>query len=155
MINIVKGNGLTLNQSDIAGNVKANEGVVAGMVCHIGIGGDAGKVLKGAAADRLVGFAVNNQSDGDVISSGKIGLLLLDGSSVIETDQAAATINSTNYVVGDVLYAETGNTGKVTTANTSGVVVGTVYGVRSIPNTSSADPIANPTVSVLAIKLAA
>jgi len=170
MINIKKGTGLTLAQTSKVGNAKAGEGIVAGMVVNFGITSDDGNVLKGSSATTLVGLAINNQTDGDVIESGKIGVYLLDGASVVETDQSALTINSTNYPVGSAVYALT--SGLVTNVNTVAKLIGTVEGIRDLPaplgvsiNAASngLTPVLNAggavkvqsTVTVLGIKLAA
>lgn len=146
MINVKKGSAHSLQQTDKVGLAKASEGVVAGMVCRINA---SNEVVKGstdaAAADDLLGFAINNQTDGDVIESGKISLYLLDGSSVIETDQSTAAINTTNYVVGARVAAIAG-TGMVRPWETGDRVIGYVEGVRDLPG--------NPSVSQAYLDLA-
>jgi hypothetical protein len=131
MINFKKGTGHSLAQSDKAVAAKAGEGVVAGMLVNI----DTGEVVKGVTsqgAANTLGFAINNQTDGDVINSGKIGVLLLDGNSVIETDQVELAINSTNYPVGTRLAGDT-TTGKVKTWSSGDRIVGYVEGIRTLP----------------------
>ncbi len=152
MINVKKHTAHSLQQTDKVGKAKANEAVVAGMIVSVDAAGD---VVKGGDATSLFGFAINNQTDGDVVESGKIGVYLLDGGSVIETDQAAATITSSNYAIGAALYPEAGNTGKVTTDNTVGKVIGYVEGIRTLPNQNSSTFGTTKTVTVLGIKLAA
>lgn len=155
MINVRKGTAHSLLQSDVVGNAKANEAVVAGMICYLDAAGDIVKGCSGTAANDLLGFAINNQDDGDVIESGKIGLYQLDGNSVIETDQAAATINATNYPVGTALYATTGGTGTVTTTNTTSRIIGHVNGIRNIPSVETVSGVKiQSTRALLGIKLA-
>lgn len=132
MINIKKGTGLTLAQVSKVGNAKAGEAVVAGMAVHFGITSDDGNVLKGGIAAGLVGLAINNQTDGDVIESGKIGVYLLDGASVIETDQVYDTVNATNFPVGAAVYAlDNGLLSKTDTD--SNKQIGVVEGIRDLP----------------------
>lgn len=158
-INIKKGTAHTLLQSDSLGLIKTSEAVVAGMVVYIpGAGGDLGKVLKGCSAspsDDKIGFALNDQSDGDVIESGKIGVLSLDGNSVIESDQSAVTINATNYPLGAPVYPTTANTGTFTNVNTVNRVIGYVDGIRALPVVATSGGVSyQTTASFLAIKLA-
>lgn len=143
MINAKKGIAHSLGQSDFIGAAKANEGVVAGMLVLKDANGDI--VKAGAAASATVtdpvntaryGFAVNNQSDGDVIESGKVGAYSLDGNSVIETDQAAATINASNYPVGTVVVPDATATGKVRAGVANGKSIGVVDSIRSIRGTA-------------------
>lgn len=136
MINIKKGTAHSLQQSDKIANAKTGEAVTAGMLVHIDSSGDCIKGVTGssgtyALAD-LVGFAVNNQTDGDVLESGKIGFYLLDGNSVIETDQAAATITAANYPVGTALTGS-GTAGTVKTWAAGDRIIGYVEGIRSLP----------------------
>ncbi|NBQ68976.1 MAG: hypothetical protein EBU46_09155 [Nitrosomonadaceae bacterium] len=170
MINVKKGSAHSLQQTDKVGLAKANEGVVAGMVCRINT---SNEVVKGptdaAAADDLLGFAINNQTDGDVIESGKISLYLLDGSSVIETDQSTATINATNYPVGTRVAAIPDGSGKVRPWQSGDRVIGYVEGVRDLPsnpsvsqdyldlagNTKTKTQATQKMIKVVAIKLAA
>jgi hypothetical protein len=165
MINFKKGPALSLHQVNYIGKAKNNEGVVAGMV--VTINGD-GQVVKPTIADSaadkdlLLGFAINNQSAGDVIESGVIGVYALDGASVIETDQTEpAVITPTDFPVGARLSVVTG-TGKVCkVANTyAGQIIGQVEGIRSIPGTvqTLTDNNGNPykvqlSTTVLAVKL--
>jgi len=153
MINVQKGTAHTLQQTDLVGNAKTSEAVVAGMICSIGADG---YVIKGGATAALFGFAINNQTDGDSIESGKIGLYMLDGDSVIETDQAAAAITTTNYPIGTPIYPQTGNTGKVLASDsTINHLVGYVYGVRSVPTAQTVGGVnIQGSTALLAIKLA-
>ena len=151
MINVKKGTALGLSQSDFVGTVNTGEGVVAGMLVNLN---SSGQVVKsGAAASATItdavntnryGFAINNQTDGDVIESGKIGVYSLDGNSVIETDQTAATVTLTNYPLGSSVCPAATNTGQVRALVANGKTIGTVDGIRSIHGTA-----------LLAIKLAA
>lgn len=180
MINFKKGPALSLHQVNYLGKAKANEGIVAGMVVTIDANGEAVKPTivdwdgSGSANDKdmLLGFAINNQSSGDVIESGIIGVYALDGSSVVETDQTEHTINTTNYPTGTLLGIKTGTGQVCTVTNTfAGPIIGQVEGIRSIPgkenqytNVTLTDPVTGgtrtrsfsyqpATVAVLAIKL--
>ena len=139
MINAKKGSAHSLGQTDKTGTAKASEGVVAGMVVRINT---SGQVVKGpssaAADDDLLGFAIQTQTDGDVIESGKISMYSLDGSSVLETDQSSVTINTTNYVVGARVAADfAGTLGAVKPWATGDRVIGWVEGVRELPSAVS------------------
>lgn len=136
MINFKKGTSHSLQQSDQTGKAKANEGVVAGMLVHVDSSGDVIKGVVSQGVDDTLGFAVNTQTDGDAIESGKIGLVLLDGNSVVETDQTAATINATNYPIGTRLAGDT-TTGKVKAWASGDRVIGYVEGIRNLPSTES------------------
>ena len=165
MINFKKGPALSLHQVNYIGKAKNNEGIVAGMVVAIN---SSGQVVKPTIADSavdkdlLLGFAINNQSAGDVIESGVIGVYALDGASVIETDQTEHECTATNYPVGTRLSVITG-TGKVCTVanNYTGQIIGQVEGIRTIPGTTQtlSDNNGNPykvqqSTTVLGIKLA-
>lgn len=93
----------------------------------------------------VLGFALNSQAnsgsdpaatagDGDVISSGKIGMINLDGSSVIETDQfyGAASL----WTIGKPVYCAASGEGNgfvsVTTTENHRTI-GYVVGVRYLP----------------------
>lgn len=139
MINIKKGTGLSLQQSDAVLTLTANEDIKAGMVVATTSAGAAIKSIQ-TTGDKLVGFALGNQEDTDVIDAGKIAVIRLDGHSVIETDQAFETINSTNFPLGGPVYAYTaGSTalslGKVGGANqgSGNTLVGYVEGIRTVP----------------------
>jgi hypothetical protein len=135
-------------------------GIEAGHVVRIEADG---KVYKGAGAaatsqwndGEVWGFAINSQTAGDVIESGKIGIFALDGASVIETDKFTNTAGGTTgagstgfvpgkYVSADVngnIYvinaaagitdAETTNTG--TTLDTQKIIGQVVEASRSLP----------------------
>jgi hypothetical protein len=149
MINFKKGPALSLHQVNYIGSAKTNEGVVAGMVVQLNGSGEVVKAgITNSADDKdgIFGFAINNQTAGDVIESGKIGVYALDGASVVETDQADTTINATNYPVGTLLSATAGKV--VAVANTfAGKIIGQVEGIRVIPRGSE------PSVTVLGVKL--
>ena len=151
MINARKGTAHSLAQSDFIGTIVTGQGVVAGMLVKLHTDGTILKAGAAASATNTdavntarYGFAVNDQTDGDVIESGKIGAYGLDGNSVIETDQAAATINATNYPIGTTVCPDATATGLVRTLVANGKPIGTVAGIRTIRGTT-----------VLAIKLAA
>lgn len=115
MINFKKGPALSLHQVNyVAAPGNAVTGIEAGHVVRIEADG---KVYKGAATgaptgqwnpDAIFGFAINNQSAGDVIESGKIGVYALDGASVIETDKFTGSASS--YVPGKYVGANTDGT---------------------------------------------
>lgn len=132
MINIKKGTAHSLQQSDRVGTAKAAEAVVAGMLVRIDSNGDVVKGVTSQGVADTLGFAINNQADGDVIESGKIGVLLLDGNSVIETDQAAAAITAGNYPIGTRLAGDT-TTGNVKAWASGDRIIGYVEGIRSLP----------------------
>jgi hypothetical protein len=139
MINFKKGPALSLHQVNYLGKAKTSEGIVAGMVVTINGSGEVVKpTIAGTAVDKdlLLGFAINNQTSGDVIESGVIGVYALDGSSVIETDQTEFAINATNYPTGTRLSVVTGTGAVCTIANNyAGQVIGQVEGIRTIPGT--------------------
>lgn len=137
MINFKKGPALSLHQVNYVGVPYAGDNIVSGMVVRVHTDGG---IRKGAADNTtaaigaLYGFAINNYNAGDVIESGKIGVFALDGMSVVETDQAAADINSTNYPIGAALSVGTDGKVKVVDATTyAGKIIGWVEGIRSIP----------------------
>lgn len=131
MINFKKGNGLTLQQADVVGATVTGEGIVAGMVARVHTDGSIKKGVSGSPLSDLVGFAINNQDDGDVIASGKLGLFLVANNAVVETDQTALAINSTNYPIGRRLTA--GTDGLLKAAADGDYVIGHVTGIRSLP----------------------
>lgn len=140
MINLKKGTAHSLQQSDIVGNAKAAEGVVAGMVVRLDT---SNNVVKGpsdaAALNDLLGFALNSQTDGDVVNSGKLGYLKLDGQSTVEIDQACVTgtITAANFPVGNRISADPANLGKVRVWQTGDRVIGYVDGIRTLPSVES------------------
>lgn len=153
MINVKKGAAKSLQQTDLLGPIVAGQAVVAGMICRMDA--TTNDVRKGGVATDLFGFAIQNQTDGDVIDSGKMSLYALDGGSIIETDQSAITINLTNYPLGTPIYPTTGNTGTVTSANTVNKQVGVSAGVRNYPSVGTSGGFSYwTTIPVLAIKLA-
>jgi hypothetical protein len=136
MINVKKGTAHSLQQSDLRGKAKAAEAVVAGMLCNINTSGEVIKGVTSQGVADLLGFAINDQTAGDVIESGKIALYALDGNSVIETDQAAADITTSNYPVGTRLAGDT-TTGLVKAWASGDRVVGYVEGIRELPTSAS------------------
>jgi hypothetical protein len=157
-INFKKGSALSLGQTD---KVAATTGatIVAGQVVRVANVNGVVEALAGASASPapasdLLGFAINNTTDGDVIAAGKIGVFLLDGSSVVETDQAAATINLTNYPIGTPVTADT--TGNVKVAGNGDKVIGQVEGVRNLPAVQTVNGYkVQGTAAFLGIKLTA
>jgi hypothetical protein len=144
MINFKKGTGHSLAQSDRIAKPKAGDAIVAGMLVKVNT--TTSEVEKPIAnpddsthlVGDLVGFAINNQTDGDVIESGKLGFIMLDGNSVIETDQSDVAINSTNYPVGTrVVGGETPGKVKPWAAATAGRILGYVEGIRNLQSTES------------------
>jgi len=137
MINIKKGTAHTLQQSDVVGIADDANPVVAGMLVRKD---DAtGKILPGLSAATgagdLVGFAVTSNTDGDVIESGKNGMIMLDGNSVVETDQFVGAIGS--YAIGEALTGSVagGSEGLVEAADGTDRVIGYVEGTRQLPST--------------------
>lgn len=125
MINILKGTGQTLQQSDHT-VLKGAHTIVAGMV----INDAAGTADLGASATLLSGFALNNSTDSDVKASGRISILLLDGQSVVETDQVDVA-NSGNHIpttIGQVIFA--GSDGLIGT-DSGGIAIGQYAGSRT------------------------
>lgn len=136
-INFKKGPALTLGQTDKVAKTVAGENIEAGHVVRLVTNGSVVEAHKGASAspapaDELLGFAINNQTDGDVIESGKLGVYLLDGATVVETDKTDSTINHTNYPLGAAVTAATDGT--VSVAGEGDKVIGTVEGIRSLPS---------------------
>lgn len=144
MINVRKGSAHSLAQTDITGKLKSNENVVAGMLVLKDSSGDIVKVAKldnairGSATNRIgttvgnVGFAVSTYNEGDAIESKKIGVYLLDGGSVVETDQYVAsseTLDATAVGKPVVQCHSAGADGKVTVvaSGTTERVIGYVY----------------------------
>jgi hypothetical protein len=169
MINFKKGPALSLHQINYIGKAVSGQAVVAGMVVRLNNNSGTVEVLKGSSdsspdLNAIYGFAINNQDAGDVIESGVIGVYALDGASVIETDQAAATINYTNYPIGSLLTTNT--SGQVVKASdqtslTAVKIIGQVEGIRTIPGNvqSLTDNNGNAfkvqgTTTVLGVKLA-
>ncbi len=159
MINCRKGNAHSLAQSDVIGFAVASEGVVAGMICRIENISGVRSVKKGNKTattnmDTLLGFAINNQTDGDVIESKKIGLYVLDGNSVIETDQVTGTIDETTFPPGTRIRAELdGTVGAWTTGDR---LIGISEGVRALPSSSVISGYrVQATTPCLAVKLVA
>ncbi|RTL07839.1 hypothetical protein EKK58_01440 [Candidatus Dependentiae bacterium] len=132
MINIKKGTAHSLQQSDKIGNAKAGEAVVAGMLVRIDSNGDVVKGVTSQGVADTLGFAINNQADGDVLESGKIGFILLDGNSVIETDQASSAITAGNFPVGTRLAGDLA-TGQVKAWASGDRIIGYVEGIRTLP----------------------
>lgn len=136
MINFKSGPALSLHQVNYIGKAVEGENVEAGNVVRLVDNGGVVEVRLGASASPapsnvLYGFAINNQTDGDVIESGKIGVYALDGASILETDKTAAAITSTNYPLGAALTVDTD--GNVATAGNGDKVIGWVEGIRSLP----------------------
>jgi hypothetical protein len=154
MINIRKGPGHSLLQTDLAVPNNTAINVVAGMVVRQDR--TSGLIALGGATTDLFGFALNSSTDSDVLASGVIGFQLLDGGTVVETDQVYDAITSSNFPVGAPVYPETGNTGLVTMTNTVARVLGYVYSIRQLPGTLitvNGVQVQGPT-TVLGIKLA-
>ena len=144
MFNVKKGVGLTLAQSDVARPLTASTPgyVLAGMLCRVITAGTISLGLTGASTygvGDLVGFAINNYTDGDVIESGKLGLFMLDGGSVVETDKVTGTINATNYPIGAALSGGTdGNVALASSINSgTNKIIGWVEGIRTLPSTDA------------------
>ena len=139
MINVKKGSAHSLAQSDFIGT--QGVAVTSGAIVYKDT--DDGIKLATATTSSTtvrVGFAIQDSTQGDVISSGKLGAYGLDGNSVIETDQFTGVI--TDYVIG-AKVGVSATAGKVCTY-ASGLVVGTVVETRTLRKTA-----------LLGIKLAA
>jgi len=75
------------------------------------------------------GFAVSTTTEGDVIESGKVGIYLLDGGSVVETDKYTGTVTLADIgkpVIQDRLAGADGNV-SVGAINTTERIIGWVY----------------------------
>ena len=139
MINVKKGSAHSLAQSDFIGT--QGVAVTAGAIVFKDTDGGIKPVtLALSATNGRVGFAIQDSTQGDVISSGKLGVYGLDGNSVIETDQFTGVI--TDYVIGAKVGLGT-TAGKVS-VYASGLVIGTVVESRTLRKTA-----------LLGIKLAA
>jgi hypothetical protein len=160
MINFKYGIGFSLLQVNSLGLVDPANPVTAGMVAYID--SSTGMIEPGVPASNaavLPGFAFNSSTDSDVLSCGKIGLLILDGNTVVETDQADSIISEGNYPDGTPLH--TTAAGLVTTSTSySTRVIGYAAGVRQLPGravniTASTGAVvaAQGPITVLAIKL--
>lgn len=155
MINFKKGPGLSLGQSDKVAKLAASQAIEAGHVVRIDSA--TGLVTKGVSSDNpfddLLGFAINNGTDGDVVESGKMGVYLLDGVSVIETDKAALAITNTNYPIGKPLKANTDGTVGAGVPATDRII-GLVEGIRSLPSVETVNGVKiQSTRAMLGIKL--
>lgn len=156
MINIKKGPGLSLGQVDKVAKPAASAGTIeAGQVVKLHATDGTAVLPSGASDTGLLGFAITDSTDGDAIESGKIGILLLDGTSVIETDRTGSTaITSTNFNVGANLTCT--SAGNVALATASDRVIGKVEGIRSLPSIETVGGVKiQGTRAFLGIKLAA
>ena len=156
MINIKKGPGLSLAQVDKVGKPASGANIEAGQVVRFAANGEVNVPSAPLASSNtdLLGFAITATDDGDAIESGKIGVLLLDGASVIETDKASATVNSTNYAIGAPVSFNT--SGLVTAAGATDRVIGRVEGIRNLPSVETINGVkVQSTRAFLGIKLAA
>ena len=139
MINFKKGPALSLHQVNYVGKPDSGNSteITSGMVVRITADGTVAIGSTGTPANdknSLFGFAINNESAGDVIESGVIGVYALDGASVIETDHAAATITAGNYPIGHALGVNTdGAVVSVDPATYAGKIIGWVEGIRTLP----------------------
>jgi hypothetical protein len=154
MINFKKGPGLSLGQSDKVAKLAATQAIEAGHVVRVDSAD--GLVYKGASGtpnDDLLGFAINNGTDGDVIESGKMGVYLLDGGSVIETDKAAGTIDNATYPIGKPIKAGTDGTVAAGLPGTDRII-GYVEGIRRLPSVETVAGVKiQSTRALLGIKL--
>ena len=131
MINVKKGPAHSLGQSDMLGKWDRIIAVTAGMVCYVNTSGTIALGPLATGNTGIIGFAINNSTDGDVIESGKIALYTLDGASVIETDQCTGTI-TTDYPIGAPVYMGASGTITPTIGKNSTSPIGWVEGVRSL-----------------------
>lgn len=148
MINIKKGNGLTLQQADKV--FPTTDSIIAGQAVSLLSTGAVQRSADGAN-NYVIGVALNNYNDGDVVDSGKIGVLLFESGSVIETDQLLAAPTAGWLTPGLPVYAYGADSitnaatsaGKFTTDPTTGnVLVGRLLGTRTLP-------IAEPSVAAV------
>src|SRR5574343_547526 len=141
MINIRKGTAHSLQQTDTVAKVVASEGVIAGMVVFVdptantNTGGVKLTTDHDNNSDKLVGFAINNQFDGDVLASGKLGVYLLDGDSIVESDQWAGSTPTTADIGKKACVSDTnGKFDVVSGSITDQKVLGTIVDVRTLPS---------------------
>lgn len=151
MINVRKGTAHSLLQTDVVGAVTVNASrteakttggnasITAGMFCQKNTSGNIELITTcTTAADYgQLGFAVNNGVDGDVIETGKVGLYLLDGGSVIETDQVTTSLTvGSESLNGLAVVADGSTAGKVKAVAHGSVstsrVLGTVFGAPRV-----------------------
>jgi len=157
MINFKYGTGFSLLQSNGLGLVDPENPVTAGQVAYIDP--STGMIEPGVPASNaavLPGFAFNSSTDTDVLAAGKIGIIYLDGNTVIETDQTDSAISETNYPDGTALH--TNALGQVTTSTSySTKVIGYAAGNRQLPGRAVVINGVNAQgpITVLAIKLTA
>jgi hypothetical protein len=141
MINVKKGTLHSLQQSDVRGAYPATT-VTSGQICYIspagvvtlGIPTSAG-TTRTADTTGVVGFAVQNSTDGDAVESNTMSLYTLDGNSIIETDQVVSTtaITAANFPIGSAVYADDTNIGMVASTGTSTQApLGWVEGIRNL-----------------------
>jgi len=152
MINFRSGPALSLHQTNVVGAAVSGQAIEAGMVVRYT---DAGTVLKGTAdpdaVNEILGFAINDQADGDSIESGKIGVYLLDGASVVETTNFYG--DASTYAVGAQVSARTD--GLIGLKGTSDRVIGQVVGARDLPAAETISGVKiQGTATFVAIKLA-
>ena len=151
MINFKKGPALSLQQVNYVGkpdttDITPTTGIVAGMVVRVNTDKTIGTGSTGTLATdckTLFGFAINNQSSGDVIESGVIGVYALDGASVIETDQADQEITTSNFPIGQPLSMNTAgqvtardsanSNAKIVASTFTGKIIGYVEDIRTLP----------------------
>jgi len=142
-INFKKGPALSLGQADKVATLAASQSVIAGQVVRVKTDGTAALGVSGSPADDLVGFSLNTYStstglgDGDAVATGSIGIYLVSGDTVLEVDSSAtdSAVNATNYPIGTRLYATTA--GVLSTTSTNAKLIGTVEGIRTLPDTST------------------
>jgi len=132
MINFKKGPALSLGQTDKVAAPAAGQDIEAGHVVRIASNGQASLGVSATPAADLLGFAITNVTDGDAIESGKIGVYLLDGATVVETDQVDATINAQNFPTGTKVTANAA--GDIVVAGATDRVIGQVEGIRNLPS---------------------
>jgi hypothetical protein len=156
MINFKKGPALSLRQTNYIGKPVAGNAIEAGHVVRVVLNGNVTEVARGANSGTgavpgnvLLGFAINDQTDGDVIESGKIGVFALDGASVVETDKYESAVATA--AIGTPLT--TNDNGNLTTIAASGTnagsrIVGWLEGVRTLPRGANSSP-----VTFVAVKL--
>lgn len=160
MINFKSGPSLSLHQVNAVGKTVTGQAIEAGMIVRLHTNSSSGltEALKGSetgasATGEVLGFAINDQTDGDVIESGKIGVYLLDGASIVETTNF--TGSASGYTIGLNVSANTDGT-ILPTAATGYRVIGQVVGTRALPAVQIVSGVKiQGTATFVAIKLAA
>jgi hypothetical protein len=144
MISFLKGQAYTLAQTDFRGGVATSGTIFAGSAVRLDpttsniLLGSSTTTPVASSNQDLLGFSLNNDTDGDVLESGKIAAIGLDGNTVIETDQVSggqSAITAANFPVGSKVTVN--SSGVLVAAGSTDLVVGRVYGVRAFPGVAT------------------